>query len=877
MGLFNTGPKPPAPIRYSGLNVGSSMMDLPIPLFWGQRRLATNAIWYGNFKGRPINGKGKGGGGKSSQQPYDYTAATLLALCEGPIDRLNRCWAQGSTTTTSNLSQLNMTLFAGTATQAPWSWMVSNYPNAARAYAYTTYLGCPKQDLGESATIPDNGFECARTNGFSFSHTTPGWIDPSSHVQSDAIDVLASDCVNDLLTNPQYGVLFAAADIGDQTQYRNYLLAQGIFVSPLLVSLEKATSVLNRWAQLTNSWIYWSGAQLQFVPLGDAAITGNGAAYVPATDVAYDLGLNDFIFDKNSPPVKVTRADPADCPNRTILNITDRTIGYVNNPFEYKDQTLVDTYGLRDNANIQGDEICDPIVGKIVVQLLGKRAAYIRNSYNFKVSQRYLLCLPGTILTLTEPNIGLNALRVRVTNIREDEKYQLEFNAEEFPGNIGTYYPPSASASGNVPSSFPNLYVDPGVVNTPAVVEPNAAFSSTPSLLIAASGGADWGGCDVNISFDGTSYQVIGQITSAAPQGLLTATLAAHADPDTTHTLAVDCTESQAVPVAVTTADADALRSLALVAPQPSVSGGVATIPTTGELLAFGDVTATATYAANLTYLRRGAYGTTPGAHATGAQFTVLDILGKTGSTLLYEIPRQYVGQPIYLKFASFNLFGLMTEDLSVVQEYLYTPTGVGFGSGTGGVPSAPTGLSPTATNSQVALAWTPNASTDGVLAYVLYRANGLGASFGSAVAIWSGLAVGYTDPTVAASTAYTYFLVAENAAGASDPSAGESLTTPASDGTTVTVITTTSSPLALGTPPSLLWYVDILNTSGAALEVDLPATALDAQRIVLTDLEGNAATYAITVKAGATTLATISANNGAAPVLWSSGAWVNA
>jgi hypothetical protein len=86
------------------------------------------------------------------------------------------------------------------------------------------------------------------------------------------------------------------------------------------------------------------------------------------------------------------------------------------------------------------------------------------------------------------------------------------------------------------------------------------------------------------------------------PQGVLTAGLPAYsgANPDTGHTLSVDCTQSSTTPQAVTTADADALRSLALVVPQPAITGDIAVVPTNGELLAFGSVAATGTYSANL-------------------------------------------------------------------------------------------------------------------------------------------------------------------------------------------------------------------------------------------------------------------------------------
>jgi len=484
-----------APINYSGLNVGSSQWNAPVPIFWGMRRLSTNAIWFNNFKSKPVSGKGKGGGGKGDQAKT-YSASVCLGLCEGVVDSIGNIWADGSTTTTTTLSALNMTFFSGTSSQAPWSYVTTNYPTQARSYAQLAYLGAIDLALGESATVPDNAFECARAAGFAYTKTstTSGWINPSSHAQSSGLDCLMSDIITDLLTNVQYGMGSSAGDIGGSvTQFATYQRAQGLFFSPLVNSQEKATEIIDRWAILSNSWIYWSGAQYQFVPLGDSAITGNGVTYTPQTDVAYDLGFDDFLAasGKDEGPVKVTRIDPADAHNRSSLSITDRTLGYIDNPFEWKDDGLVSQYGLRDDSSTQADEICDPAVARIVVQLIGKRAAYIRNSYAFKTSGKYILCLPGTILTLTEPNIGLNKVRVRVKTVSEDEKDNLSFVCEEFPGNVGTYYAPNGTAAIST-ATTPVNNTPPGNVNTPAVIEPNSAFTGgvlltgVVAVLIAA-------------------------------------------------------------------------------------------------------------------------------------------------------------------------------------------------------------------------------------------------------------------------------------------------------------------------------------------------------------------------------------------------------
>src|SRR5271163_1190976 len=140
--------------------------------------------------------------------------------------------------------------------------------------------------------------------------------------------------------------------------------------------------------------------------------------------------------------------------------------------------------------------------------------------------------------------------------------------------------------------------------------------------------------------------------------------------------------------------------------PQPTSSGGSEVLSAAGELLAFGAVAATGTYTANLTYLERGLYSTSGIAHATGGQFTLFDATGKLGSTLVYDLPQQYIGRTLYLKFQSFNVFEQAAEDLSTVTTYEFIPSGASFGSATAGVPSEPAGFGGIVQSSQVLLTW---------------------------------------------------------------------------------------------------------------------------------------------------------------------------
>lgn len=770
--------------NYSGIPVSTSQWDIPIAWFRGRRRIGTNLMDYVNFQAKSASGKKGvvGKSGKSSGQK-SYSASVVLGICRGPIDQIKRIFSNGSTTTTTTLAALigSGQFLPGTTVQTPWSYLTTNFPTHALAYRRTAYFGIPNMNLGSTPNVPDNQPEADLAAGH-YTHISNGWIDPASHAQdADAIDLLPSDCLSDLLTDVNDGFGISAADFTANLAFAGaYARAQGIFFSPYLKSQEKCTSVMDRWAQLWNTWVFWNGTQIDFCPLGDSALTANGVTYTPNTTVQAVLSLanGDFIGD---PPVTVTIKDPADCYNRTRLDFTDRTLGYITNPIEYKDQTLVDEFGLRDNASVQGDEICDPVVAATVVQLIGKRAAYIRKTVQWKSSHRRFWLTPGDLVLLNEPNLGLVSVPVRLTDVKEttdqNGAVSYDFQAEEYPGTIGKFASTNPGIAGS--SNVPDQFARPVSVNNPAVIEPDSSFTGgKPVLVISASWDqTQTGSAAVFVSFDGTNYNPAGTISAPSVQGVLTGNLADHVDPDNTNTLSVDTSQSQnAVSTSVTHSDADNDRSLCLICQQPS--GSNPEVVAAGELLSIGTVAATGTYTANLTYLRRAQYGTAHSVHSTGDQFTMVDVLGVAGTSVAYGLPPQYIGVPIFIKIAARNLFGNEEQDLSLCTEYQYTPTGLGYGTGMAGGPSTPTGLSATAGVASVSLSWNANPAADNVTGYLVYRAVGTGASFGSSSVIQTINALGYTDTGLGANTGYTYFLIAQNAAGDSGHTAGVNATT---------------------------------------------------------------------------------------------------
>jgi hypothetical protein len=890
MGLFGNGGSAAQKItRYTSLDIQTSALGVCIPLLWGRNRIGCNLIWTGNFISKPVSGKGggKGGGGKGGGT-YDYWCALIAALCEGTIQDVLQCWQDQQS---ESLSYWNLGLVTGTQSQAIPSWFTSNFPSQSLSYAGTAYVWSQKYSLGESATLPNLTFE------------VDGYLSGTCSI-AGIPDANPADIINDYLTNSLYGLDPGATyiDSTSLSTYRTYCLAQALLLSPYLRTQEQATQTLQRWAQLTNSWIFWNGVEMKFVPLGDATITSNGVTYTPNLTPIYALDESDFIPDsKDGPLVTVTRIDPADGYNRVEIDNRNRNDLYNTDPTYWEDSTSVSTFGQLQSQTVTADEVCDPNVAAIMASLIGQRSVYIRNTYEFTLDYSYILLEPGDIVTLTDSNIGIITTPVRITDVSEDDKGYLKFGAEECPGSVGIS---SAHPKQSVTNNIVNTQVDPGVVNPPLIIEPPVSLTGgVPELWIGASGGANWGGAQIWVSADGTNYASVGQVTSPIIQGTLSASLALHVDPDNSNTISVNLTESDTtLPTSFTSADANAYRTASLI---------------DNEIISFGTSTSTGAFTYNLTGLRRGVYNTTPASHSTGAQFYWIS----SADTFTYSLPQAYVGTTLYFKFLSFNQFGNALEQLSGVSAYTYTPTGVGYtiapptsastavtrttqadgttllnmtvswtastgpnlagynvswstnggstystpiqvgsaatsytltpavastnyifrvqaysqnglalstyataasvSSGTlvASVPSAPSGVTATAVGTQAQIAWTSGPQTN--LFYTISRASGTGASFSSASIVGYGAqgSTTFLDTSTSASTAYTYFVQASNAAGTSSASSGVNCTT----GTVATsiVVEVNNTVDAVGT---ISFNAGLLGTvSSGTLELSVP------------------------------------------------------
>lgn len=631
----------------AGIRVQTSVYGTPLKLVYGTNRISGNLIWYGNFQAHAQSssggGKGGGGGGKGSSS-YTYSAAVAIGLCEGPITGIGLTWSGQSVYEWGSAGyggQLGFSLFTGTYPQAPWGYLTANFAGQDLGYQGTAYVANPNLDLGSNASLPSYSFEIIGllTNGAE-------------------TDVNPADIVQDFLTDPNHGAGWKVSWI-DQThlaQYRSYCLAMGFLFSPVYDSQTQGQQAIQDLFDSSNSTCWWSEGVLKIYPYADQFVSGNGGSFTPNTTPLYDLTDDDFLYTQGQDPVQVTRSSPADAYNIVDLQYVDRFNSYASALAEAKDLYAVSQYGARYDTVRQYDHITLAAVAQTSAQLILQRDLYIRNQYQFMLGWRFCGLEPMDIVTLTDSRMGLSKTPVRITGVQEDDKGQLTFTAEDFPIGFATapqYAVQEASGyQGNWNTPAPN----PSEV---VFYEPPGTITNNQSVLwLGVAGIGSWGGCDVWVSVDGITYAQQGTLHGTSRMGVTTSAIGTSADPDTTDVLGVDLTNSAAVLNSGTQADADNYNTLCLIGE---------------ELISYQNAALTATSKYNLSYLRRGAYGTAQESWPVGTKFMRCD-----SNVFSYPFDSSLIGNPIYVKLVAFNQYGGGTQDISTVPVYTYTVQGSG-------------------------------------------------------------------------------------------------------------------------------------------------------------------------------------------------------
>lgn len=756
-GIFGGGRPKTTPTSASGLQLQTSTQGLPIPLVFGTNKVAPNLIDYMDFVatqqessagaggkgGVGGGGGGKGGGGSAG---YIYQAGFIFGLCDGPINGVGQVFVNKQITT---LSSLGYSLFLGDYAQTAWSYLTTNHPTKALAYRGLAYIANPAYQLGNSPQIPNHNVEVSGRYSNSVAQEVFGekWTIPASPYQvtvgfaaqwTSDVSVTDADGVvytkvgsspaalqytaaagvytfnsanaarnvyinynasagpdadpslvlNFLLTDARSGAGFPSAKVGSLTAYQNYCIALGLLVSPAYIQQSAASQIITELTEATNSALVFSSGVLSVVPYGDQSITANGKTYTAPSAPQYNLGPDDYIHAPGDDPVRLQRTSNADAYNSIQLECLDRANQYNPAVIGAKDQALIDTYGLRENS-IQSHIFANLAAGRLSAQLRLQKENR-RNKYTFTLDHRYLLLDCMDIVTLTDAGLGLTNEWVRILTIDENADGNFDFVVEEFLA--GTSASPLHSFQSTVGYTA-DYNTSPGNANTPVIFEPPVQISQSGELEvdIATSGGANWGGCQIWISTDGSTYKQAGRVTGNSRQGILSALLATGVDPDTTNTAHVNLAMSAAQLLSGTQADADGNHTLCYV---------------DGELISYRTATLTSPNNYDLTYLRRGQFGSTISSHANGSKFARLD-----DGIFAYPYDKSKIGTTIYIKILGYNLFGGGLQSLATVSPYTYVIQGPPK-------PAAVAGFQAQQSGNVVVFNWIEGAYTGGLKGY---------------------------------------------------------------------------------------------------------------------------------------------------------------
>jgi hypothetical protein len=577
---------------------------------------------------------------------------------------------------------LRLTVFDGTRPQSPWGYMLSNHSTHALPYQGKVLVASPNLDLGQSATLPSFNIEILNGQGLAFGGGVND-CDPAA-------------CLTAICTNIYWGAGWP--HLGDLTQFSNYCVAMGIFMSPIFDTATQTSQVMSDIISLCNSESFysWDGL-LKIVPYGDTTTHGFGRTYVPNTQPLFDLSNDDFMVAEGEEPVRIDVPDLADNYNYFKLEFLNRANSYNVELIDDVNQASVDVIGLRAASTITAHQICSAQAAQIALNGIVRRASYPFNTYKFKLNQCFPNLEPMDIVTLTRPALGMQRYPVRIKSAEEDSTTcEMSFTAEDFPWGVGQPAVYSRDTGGGV---GPAGMAFPGSVYPPVIFEASSRISKSGNseiwMGLAGLDSGNWGGCDVYVSTDNVNYKKVGRQEGPARVGILNSYLPVTSDPlvsaafvpvggtPTGTNLIVEIYPgvNTATLISGTQADADSLKTLcwidgeyfaySLITPyqygvSPQIGGS------RGGFFGGGGLQSSSTqffYLAN--YVRRGQLGSPITAHNVRVGFLRLD-----DAVFVFEPDTSIIGQQLYFKFLSFNVLYQMQQNLADVVAYTFQYNG---------------------------------------------------------------------------------------------------------------------------------------------------------------------------------------------------------
>lgn len=622
MGLFGGGHNTVTRAdKISNFTVNTAEYGAPVMELLGTTRISGNVIYYDDFTAhehRETQRTGKGGKSTSTNITYTYTVAVILGLCEGPVSGIGKVWKDKEIYTYPD-DNIQLTLFTGTQSQQPWSYVVGKHPEKALAYEGLAYMA-GVIDLGDSAGMPSYNFE----------------VKGQLLSTGDGIDVNPMDYIKYVLGK----VGQSNATIYGEENFRNYCAEADLLISTPAdaTGAQEAQKIINEIAQLCGAYVFWSNDSYKIVPLADRPV----GDWEPDKTIRYDLTVDDFI-PQNGSCVTWSRKDSSNQYNRYTVEFMNRENNYEKESVTYEDAADIAERGVKQAPTINANYIYTKERAVVIAEAAARRNAVGKNQYQFKLGWAFCRLEPGDLVRITDEASGISNTVVMIKSIDEDASgflsvtavswFQADYGAAEYDVH-------------EVDRPDFDFNAPPGNTDVPAIFQPPADLTTNGlELWLAAKGlSENWGGCTVYVSDDNEHYRTVGQITNNARFGPLAADITADA---TSLEVTVNGTM-----LSGTQQDAERANTLIWI---------------DGECLSYETATLLQNGNYRLDGLIRGQYNTTATAHSSGA------IMVRCDETLLRApFAKEDIGKTLYLKFCSFNIFGAAEQSLADVEAYEY-------------------------------------------------------------------------------------------------------------------------------------------------------------------------------------------------------------
>ncbi len=369
---------------------------------------------------------------------------------------------------------------------------------------------------------------------------------------------------------------------------------------------------------------------------------------------------------RKDPPVDIQRDAFRDIKNQIKLKYTKRVDAYTVGIVIAEDEVHQKDHGLKDGTVTLDGYTQGTRAQKFAYTIL-RRSLKNPMRYSFSVGPKKVeKVLPGAVFALTDSQLGVTELPMRVISIKEGKDYKVDVDAvEEIDYILDTKDAPSDESYTPPPrGGDPGNVVNPMLSEFPPLITLDDLIVS---IQYSESGKEEWAGATIYQSYDDTTYTARQSSYGAGLTGV------------------VDSVTPGKVTITITDEDIT-LGSLADVfALLSSLNTNMCWVKESGIYFRFAKATLVAAKQWDLEGIIWDSFGAPSLIHNISAGQTV-SFLKYKRAPLPFTYPLERKGSTIYIKIVSFNFYG-EHEDISLI-----TPQQIAF-EAVGSRPIAPQNL----------------------------------------------------------------------------------------------------------------------------------------------------------------------------------------